>query len=82
MGLLWYEPKQFGSYSLKLDWRISGADKDDNSGIFVGFPPSDDPWTAVNNGYEIQIDATDVPRRPPARSTASSPPTSPPATGP
>lgn len=63
MGLLWYEPQQFGSYSLKLDWRISGADKDDNSGIFVGFPPSDDPWTAVNNGYEIQIDATDVPEK-------------------
>ncbi|EPH41775.1 ThuA domain-containing protein [Streptomyces aurantiacus] len=63
MGLLWYQPKQFGSYSLKLDWKMTGTDKDDNSGIFLGFPPSDDPWTAVNNGYEIQIDATDVPER-------------------
>jgi glucose/arabinose dehydrogenase len=28
-----------------------------NSGIFVRFPEqSDDPWYAVNNGYEIQID--------------------------
>jgi hypothetical protein len=26
----------------------------------VGFPASDDPWSAVNNGYEIQIDATDA----------------------
>ncbi|MCX4671419.1 ThuA domain-containing protein [Streptomyces sp. NBC_01381] len=61
MGMLWYDgPKELGSYSLKLDWRMDG---DDNSGIFVGFPASDDPWSAVNNGYEIQIDATDVPEK-------------------
>ncbi|SEQ13939.1 Type 1 glutamine amidotransferase (GATase1) [Streptomyces sp. yr375] len=43
----------------------SGDDNsgDDNSGVFVGFPPSDDPWSAVDNGYEIQIDATDVPEK-------------------
>ncbi|MFI1962991.1 ThuA domain-containing protein [Streptomyces pathocidini] len=57
MGLFWYAAKEFRSYSLKLDWKTAG---DDNSGIFVGFPPSDDPWSAVDNGYEIQIDATDV----------------------
>ncbi|MEV7344574.1 ThuA domain-containing protein [Streptomyces sp. NPDC093544] len=50
----------FGSYSLKLDWQVAG---DDNSGVFVGFPASDDPWSAVNNGYEVQIDATDAPDR-------------------
>ncbi|MFD0549277.1 ThuA domain-containing protein [Streptomyces rectiviolaceus] len=61
MGMLWYDgAKELGSYSLKLDWRMNG---DDNSGIFVGFPASDDPWSAVNNGYEIQIDATDVPEK-------------------
>ncbi|MGW1023880.1 ThuA domain-containing protein [Streptomyces sp. NPDC002577] len=60
MGMLWYAAGEFGSYSLKLDWKTSG---DDNSGIFVGFPASDDPWSAVNNGYEIQIDATDVPEK-------------------
>ncbi|WP_223777996.1 ThuA domain-containing protein [Streptomyces sp. 135] len=60
MGMLWYERRQLGAYSLKLDWRMRG---DDNSGIFVGFPASDDPWSAVNNGYEIQIDATDVPAK-------------------
>ncbi|WP_326799333.1 ThuA domain-containing protein [Streptomyces sp. NBC_01808] len=60
MGMLWYEARQFSSYSLKLDWRMEG---DDNSGVFIGFPPSDDPWSAVNNGYEIQIDATDSPDR-------------------
>ncbi|MFV0132700.1 ThuA domain-containing protein [Streptomyces sp. HMX87] len=63
MGMLWYADRGFGSYSLKLDWRMAGPSGDDNSGVFVGFPPSDDPWSAVHNGYEIQIDATDVPER-------------------
>jgi len=57
MGMLWYSAEEFGAYSLKLDWRMAG---DDNSGVFIGFPPSNDPWSAVNNGYEIQIDATDA----------------------
>ncbi|MFE9134564.1 ThuA domain-containing protein [Streptomyces sp. NPDC007355] len=58
LGMLWYSGKEFtGDYSLKLDWRAAG---DDNSGVFIGFPASDDPWSAVNNGYEIQIDATDA----------------------
>ncbi|MET9495594.1 ThuA domain-containing protein [Streptomyces sp. NPDC006552] len=61
LGLYWYQAKEFtGDYSLKLDWKASG---DDNSGVFVGFPASDDPWSAVDNGYEIQIDATDTPDR-------------------
>ncbi|MEU9332524.1 ThuA domain-containing protein [Streptomyces sp. NPDC048290] len=60
MGLLWYQAKELKSYSLKLDWKMRG---DDNSGIFVGFPASDDPWSAVTKGYEIQIDATDAPDR-------------------
>jgi glucose/arabinose dehydrogenase/type 1 glutamine amidotransferase len=60
MGLLWYQAKELSSYSLQLDWKLAG---DDNSGVFVGFPASDDPWSAVNQGYEIQIDATDAPDR-------------------
>ncbi|WP_016908019.1 ThuA domain-containing protein [Streptomyces xiaopingdaonensis] len=56
MGLLWWEEQEFDAYSLKLDWKMEG---DDNSGVFVGFPPSDDPNSAVDRGYEIQIDATD-----------------------
>ncbi|MFI9772386.1 ThuA domain-containing protein [Streptomyces sp. NPDC052415] len=60
MGLLWYARQDFHAYSLKLDWKAEG---DDNSGVFGGFPPSDDPLSAVANGYEIQIDATDVPER-------------------
>ncbi|AKZ60013.1 putative secreted glycosyl hydrolase [Streptomyces ambofaciens ATCC 23877] len=58
LGMLWYAAEEFtGDYSLKLDWKAAG---DDNSGVFVGFPASGDPWSAVNNGYEIQIDATDA----------------------
>lgn len=60
MGLLWYSAQQFTNYSLKVDWQVLG---DDNSGIFVGFPASSDPTSAVNSGYEIQIDATDTPDR-------------------
>ncbi|MFC9076979.1 ThuA domain-containing protein [Streptomyces sp. NPDC057062] len=60
LGMLWYAASAFSRYSLKLDWKTAG---DDNSGVFVGFPPSDDPWSAVDNGYEVQIDATDVPEK-------------------
>ncbi|MCM3661119.1 DUF1080 domain-containing protein [Georgenia satyanarayanai] len=56
MGLLWHQD-ELGEYSLKLDWKLV---KDDNGGVFVGFPdPGNDPWVAVDQGYEIQIDATD-----------------------
>ncbi|MGW0799937.1 ThuA domain-containing protein [Streptomyces sp. NPDC002692] len=60
LGMLWYAGSAFGSYSLKLDWKVDG---DDNSGVFVGFPASDDPWSAVDHGLEVQIDATDTPDR-------------------
>ncbi|GLW10243.1 hypothetical protein Misp01_53710 [Microtetraspora sp. NBRC 13810] len=60
MGLYWYNAEEFTNYSLKLDWRAAG---DDNSGVFIGFPASSDPNSAVNNGYEVQIDATDSPDR-------------------
>ncbi|MER6912050.1 ThuA domain-containing protein [Streptomyces sp. NPDC000594] len=60
MGLLWYQAKELGSYRLTLDWKVAG---DDNSGVFVGFPASNDPWSAVTRGYEVQIDASDTPER-------------------
>lgn len=61
MGLLWHTGQELGAYSLKLDWKLV---KDDNGGIFVGFPnPGNDPWVAVNQGYEIQVDASDEPDR-------------------
>lgn len=59
LGLLWHSEPLEGDYSLQLDWKLV---KDDNGGVFVGFPdPGTDPWVAVNQGYEIQIDATDDP---------------------
>jgi cytochrome c len=59
LGLFWYDQEFTAPYSLKLEWMMPG---DDNSGVFVGFPnPGSDPWVAVNEGEEIQIDATDDP---------------------
>ncbi|GAB3444746.1 ThuA domain-containing protein [Actinophytocola sediminis] len=56
LGTFWYSTKEFGAYSLKLDWRLAG---DDNSGVLLGFPASSDPNTSLNEGHEVQIDATD-----------------------
>ncbi|WP_193610330.1 family 16 glycoside hydrolase [Nocardioides lijunqiniae] len=57
LGLLWHDEPLEGDYSLQLDWKLT---TDHNGGVFVGFPdPGNDPWVAVNQGYEIQIDATD-----------------------
>ncbi len=58
MGMLWYNAKEFRSYSVKLDWRMTG---DSNSGVIVGFPATSDPQAALDTGYEVQIDATDTP---------------------
>ncbi|MEW9551981.1 ThuA domain-containing protein [Nonomuraea sp. NPDC050783] len=60
MGMLWYSAKELRSYSLKLDWRLTG---DSNSGVIVGFPATSDPAAALDTGYEVQIDATDTPDR-------------------
>jgi hypothetical protein len=60
MGLLWYTKKQFGDFILKADWKVLHID--DNSGVFVRFPDlRNDPWVAVNNGYEVQIDDVGAP---------------------
>ena len=54
MGLLWYTTKKFRDFILRADWKTSASE--DNSGVFVRFAyPDDDPWIAVNTGYEIQI---------------------------
>lgn len=58
MGMLWYESRKFTNFTLRVEWKVN--DHCNNSGIFVRFPEkSDDPWFAVNNGYEIQIDDCD-----------------------
>jgi type 1 glutamine amidotransferase/PKD repeat protein len=66
MGLLWFPVRAFSNYSLKVDWMMPG---DDNGGVFIGFPdPQGDPWRPVDQGHEIQIDATDAD---PSRTTGS-----------
>lgn len=58
LGLLWYEARKFSDFVLQVEWKVK--DRCNNSGIFVRFPEkSEDPWYAVNNGYEIQIDDCD-----------------------
>ncbi|HWM07980.1 MAG TPA: PKD domain-containing protein [Solirubrobacteraceae bacterium] len=58
LGMLWYDELFEGPHTFKLEWMMPG---DDNSGVFVGgWPdPGNDPFVAVNQGYEVQIDATD-----------------------
>ena len=57
MGLLWYAKWQLRNFRLTVEWRANA--KADNSGVFVRFPnPVNNPWIAVDRGYEIQIDDT------------------------
>lgn len=69
MGLLWHEA-QMESYRMKLDFLT--PEESDNSGVFVGFTdPGDDPWTAVDGGYEIQIDPYGAPDGDPVHQTGA-----------
>jgi hypothetical protein len=68
MGLLWYTKKQFGDFILKVDWKV--VHFRDNSGVFLRFPdPGDNPWVAVDNGYEVQIDDFGAPNGDPIDKT-------------
>jgi hypothetical protein len=60
MGLLLYTEKKYKDFVLKVDWKVNR--RNDNSGVFIRFSdPDDDPWIAVNTGYEIQIDDLAMP---------------------
>src|SRR6476469_5724945 len=70
MGLLWYTKKKYKDFVLKIDWKVNH--KNDNSGVFIRFSnPDNDPWIAVNKGYEIQIDDLSVPDRNPLHKTSA-----------
>lgn len=57
MGLLWHSKWQLRNFRLTVEWKASA--RSDNSGVFVRFPnPARNPWLAVDQGYEIQIDDT------------------------
>jgi hypothetical protein len=54
MGLLWYEPKQFSDFTLCLQYKNQRSQ--DNSGVFLRFSdPGNDPWKAVKESPEVQI---------------------------
>lgn len=61
LGLLWHRTPLEPPFLAEVEWSVAG---DDNSGVLVGFPdPGGDPWVAVEQGYEVQVDATDAPER-------------------
>jgi hypothetical protein len=54
MGMLAYEKEKLGDCQIKVVFKLTG--EADNSGVFIRIPEkSNDPWFAVNNGYEVQI---------------------------
>jgi Domain of Unknown Function (DUF1080) len=70
MGLLWYTKKKYKDFVLRIDWKVSRTN--DNSGIFIRFSnPDNDPWIAVNTGYEIQIDDLAMPDGNPLHKTGA-----------
>jgi Domain of Unknown Function (DUF1080) len=70
MGLLWYTKKKYKDFVLRVDWKVSRTN--DNSGIFIRFSnPDNDPWIAVNTGYEIQIDDLAMPDGNPLHKTGA-----------
>ena len=62
--------KKYNDFVLKIDWKVTR--KNDNSRIFVRFSdPDNDPWIAVNTGYEIQIDDLAMPDGNPVHKTGA-----------
>jgi hypothetical protein len=56
MGLLWYTGQTFGNTTIRVVFKTASPNA--NSGVYIRFPePPKDPWYAVHNGYEVQIDA-------------------------
>lgn len=56
MGLLWYTGEKFGNTTIRVVFKTTTPT--DNSGVYIRLPEAPpDPWYAVHNGYETQIDA-------------------------
>ncbi len=56
MGLLYYSREKFGNCTIRVVFKT--ASERANSGVVVRLPePPPDPWYAVHNGYEVQIEA-------------------------
>lgn len=57
MGLLWYKGEKFGNTTIRVVFRTASPRA--NSGVFIRLAePPRDPWYAVHNGYEVQIEAS------------------------
>src|SRR6185436_644039 len=70
LGLLWYSQAQFRDFELSVEWKITQLG--DNSGVFIRFPdPSGDPFNAVREGYEVQIDDAGAPDEAPIHQTGA-----------
>ncbi|MFF9688696.1 OmpL47-type beta-barrel domain-containing protein [Streptomyces sp. NPDC014623] len=62
MGMLWFPARQYGDFSLKLQWRDDAPGTGNaNGGVFVRFPDVHDhpeesrpEWVAIKYGHEIQ----------------------------
>ncbi|MEV3987954.1 family 16 glycoside hydrolase [Streptomyces sp. NPDC049837] len=63
MGMLWFPQRQYGDFSLKLQWRDDAPGSGNaNSGVFVRFPNvhnhPEEPrpeWVAIKFGHEVQV---------------------------
>ncbi|MFB4420267.1 OmpL47-type beta-barrel domain-containing protein [Streptomyces sp. QL37] len=63
MGMLWFPSRQYGDFSLKLQWRDDAPEGGNaNGGVFVRFPNVHDhpeesrpEWVAIKYGHEIQV---------------------------
>ncbi|MFI8006309.1 OmpL47-type beta-barrel domain-containing protein [Streptomyces sp. NPDC086010] len=63
MGMLWFPARQYGDFSLKLQWRDDAPGNGNaNGGVFVRFPnvheqpeESRPEWAAIKYGHEVQI---------------------------
>jgi hypothetical protein len=63
LGMLWFPQRQYGDFSLKLQWRDDAPGSGNaNSGVFVRFPyvhnNPEEPrpeWVAIKYGHEVQV---------------------------
>lgn len=53
-GIYWFTADTFGDFDLTIEWQASA--KEDNSGVFLRFPPLTDWRVAIEDGFEVQID--------------------------
>ena len=55
MGMLLFSAEKYSDVVIRVVYTVK--DNDVNSGVFIRLPEKpNDPWEAVNKGYEVQID--------------------------